>query len=280
MIIFRRLVRHNSIMYKAVFIDLDGTLLRSDHSISDASRETIHKLLKRGFLVVPVSARPLHGILPLTNDVTGNAMPVISLNGSFIYHNNEIIHQVVMALQDVIHVYDKLKDEDLSIMYYSQQDWFTTRLSSLVIHEQEITPVKITVQPFATTLGYWQSENTGPNKILVAGDIEQIRATEISLSEQYGKQLNIYQSQPRYLEVMDGKASKTSGIQFLLSRFGILPEEIIAIGDNFNDKGMIEFAGMGIAMGNAPEEIKKAADFVTDTNDNDGVANALNRFFI
>ena len=86
-------------------------------------------------------------------------------------------------------------------------------------------------------------------------------------------------SKSTYLEVMSLEASKTKAIQFLMDKYGIQQNEIIAIGDNFNDKEMIEFAGVGVAMGNAPDEIKAIADYVTDTNNEDGVAKALNHFF-
>jgi hydroxymethylpyrimidine pyrophosphatase-like HAD family hydrolase len=78
---------------------------------------------------------------------------------------------------------------------------------------------------------------------------------------------------------MSPEVSKAQAIQLLIERFGIDKKETIAIGDNYNDKGMIEFAGLGIAMGNAPEEIKLIADYVTDTNNNDGVAKALHHYF-
>ena len=78
---------------------------------------------------------------------------------------------------------------------------------------------------------------------------------------------------------MHQQASKTNAIQLLIEKYGIRQDEIIAIGDNYNDKSMIEFAGMGIAMGNAPDEIKKVANYITDTNNNEGVAKALKKFF-
>ena len=79
---------------------------------------------------------------------------------------------------------------------------------------------------------------------------------------------------------MHKQASKTNAIQLLIEKYGIQQEEIIAIGDNYNDKSMIEFAGMGVAMGNAPDEIKKVANYITDTNNNEGVAKALKKFFL
>ncbi|MEO7120016.1 MAG: HAD hydrolase family protein, partial [Ginsengibacter sp.] len=81
------------------------------------------------------------------------------------------------------------------------------------------------------------------------------------------------------LEIMNIDASKVNAVKFLTGRYNIKQEEIIAIGDNYNDKEMIEFAGMGIAMGNAPDPVKAAANYITKTNNEDGVSLALARFF-
>ena len=71
-------------MYKAVFIDMDGTLLKSDHSVSEVNKLAIQNLIKKGVLVVLISARPLHGILPISKNVVTDDMPIVSLNGGYI----------------------------------------------------------------------------------------------------------------------------------------------------------------------------------------------------
>jgi Cof subfamily protein (haloacid dehalogenase superfamily) len=266
-------------MYKAVFIDMDGTLLKKDHTVSDANKQALHKLQVQGILTVLISARPLHGILPISKGVVKEDMPVVSLNGGYIVHNNEVIFQSAISLPDAVSIHRELKDTELSSMYYSSMDWYAETENDRIKKEQRITPVNIKIQPFHQTLSEWEQQFTGPNKVLIAGDKELILAVEKSLNELHKGQLNIYKSQPNYLEVMSLEASKAKAIQFIIDRYSIDRKEIIAIGDNYNDKGMIEFAGMGIAMGNAPEEIKLVADYVTDTNNNDGVAKALNFHF-
>ncbi|WP_301921335.1 Cof-type HAD-IIB family hydrolase [Ferruginibacter sp.] len=266
-------------MYKAVFIDMDGTLLKSDHSVSDANKQAIHHLQQKGILVVPISARPLHGMVNITKNVVTDDMPLVSLNGGYIVHKNEIIYQDAVSLNDAAHVNKELQGYDVSAMYYSQMEWFAEMENDLIKKEQRITAVKIKIQPFAETLQYWEGQNNGPNKILIAGEKQLIHDIEQILIERHQGNLNIFKSQSTYLEVMSTGASKAKAIEFLMSRYGIDKNEIIAIGDNFNDKGMIELAGMGVAMGNAPEEIKLSANYVTDTNNNDGVAKALQHFF-
>lgn len=266
-------------MYKAVFIDMDGTLLKSDHTVSDANKQAIQQLLEKGILVVLISARPLHGILPISKQVVTDNMPVVSLNGGYIVHNNEIIYQSAVSLPDTITIHKELMGYQVSPMYYSQMEWFAEMDNDRIKKEQKITAVKIKIQPFHETLQQWEEQKSGPNKILIAGDKELIINIEQRLNELHQGKLNIYKSQATYLEVMSLEASKANAIQFLISKYAIDKKEIIAIGDNYNDKGMIEFAGMGIAMGNAPEEIKLVADYVTDTNNNDGVAKALHHLF-
>ena len=272
---------HNLInqMYKAVFVDMDGTLLKKDHSISEANKNAIQRLLDNEILVIPISARPLHGILPITQKVLPDSIPVVSLNGSYIFHKDEIISQIDISLTEVNSVHEQLILHDLSVMYYSQMKWFSTQLTPAIEKEQRITDIAIQILPFEKIVSIWKEESTGPNKILVAGDKDLILEVEQRLISKFSGKLNVFKSQPKYLELMHIEASKTKAIQFLMNQYGILQQEVIAIGDNYNDKEMIEFAGVGVAMGNAPEEIKLVADFVTDTNNDDGVAKALAHYF-
>jgi Cof subfamily protein (haloacid dehalogenase superfamily) len=266
-------------MYKAVFIDMDGTLLKSDHSVSEANRQAIHHLQQKGVLVVPISARPLHGMMHIIKNVVAGDAPLVSLNGGYIVHKDEVIFQDAVSLHQVASVHKELSAYDVSAMYYSQMEWFAEQETDRIKKEQKITDVKIKIQPFAETLQYWDEQKNGPNKILIAGEKHLVHDIEQRLVALHGGELNIFKSQATYLEVMSNAASKAKAVEFLMNRYGIGQNEIIAIGDNFNDQGMIEFAGMGVAMGNAPEQIKAVANYVTDTNNNDGVAKALHYCF-
>lgn len=266
-------------MYKAVFIDMDGTLLKSDHSISEANKHALQHLQQKGILVVPISARPLHGMEHIINKVVSPDMPLVSLNGGYIVQKNEVIFQDAVSLQQVAAVHKEVTAFDVSVMYYSQMEWFAETHTDRIKKEQKITQIPINIQPFEQTFQYWQAQDKGPNKILIAGDKHLIHDIEQRLNESHKGDLNIFKSQASYLEVMSNAASKARAIEFLINRYDIDKKDIIAIGDNYNDKGMIEFAGMGVAMGNAPEEIKAAANYITDTNNNDGVAKALQYCF-
>ena len=103
----------------------------------------------------------------------------------------------------------------------------------------------------------------------------KINAAEEYLKNSGFNDLNIHKSKPTYLEIMNNKASKRLGIQKLLEMINIDPEKIITIGDNYNDIDMLRFSKTSVAMGNAPDEVKKFATYVTDTNNNEGIKKAL-----
>lgn len=265
-------------MYKAVFIDMDGTLLRKDHTVSDYNRSVIQRLLQQGIKVVPVSARPLHGIRPITDAFLSPQNALVSLNGSYIYENGELLYDVAVGADQAAGIHEKISSLDVTPMYYTKMDWYADRDNEKVKKEQRITPVSIIIQPFEQILQTWQVQQTGPNKILLTGDSELLNEVEAHLKERYHDSLNVYKSQATYLEVIPAAASKTKAVQMLMQQWGIERHEIIALGDNYNDQEMIQFAGTGVAMGNAPASIQAIADYVTDTNNEDGVAKALEHY--
>ena len=262
-------------MYKAVFLDMDGTLLKSDHSVSEPTKLILRQLINKGIPVVLVSARPLDGMLPTWREIGLEGQPLVSLNGSYIVENDEPIFEAMIDPSVAEGVAEQVRPFKATIAYYVRREWFAELTDTWTEHEQRIMDVKIRVAPLQELIREWSARKVGPNKMMVMSEPGTISVTDRHLKSLYDNRLNIYPSKPTYLEVMDPKGSKSKAVQFLIERMKIDRNEIIAMGDNFNDREMIEFAGMGVAMGNAPDEIKKAADFVTDTNNNDGVRKAL-----
>ncbi len=265
-------------MYKAVFIDVDGTLIRNDHSVSEATYDIIQKLKEKNILIVLVSARPLSGILPIAEQIGLLSYPCASLNGAYISCEGNIIFNSLIDIEVAYNVHGYLKKYNATEIYYQQEYWFSEFKNYDTDHEQKITSVLVTIQPFMETLEAWKNMNTGPNKILVISEEKTINEIQDILRGKFIVELNIATSKPTFLEIMNKQASKKNALKLLMGRYNIKREEIIAIGDNFNDKEMIEFAGLGVAMGNAPDEIKAVADYVTNSNNDDGVSLALKKF--
>jgi hypothetical protein len=267
-------------MYKAVFLDMDGTLLRSDHSVSEATIQTIRTLTGKGIAVILVSARPLNAVLPTFHKIGLPAdYPIITLNGSYIVEGENPIFQAVIDLSITAAVAEQVRPFEATIAYYLQREWFSEVNDAWTEHEQKIMDVPIKVGPLADLIKDWSQRGIAPNKMMVMSEPPKIAEIQKHLRSMYDGQLNIYPSKPTYLEVMDFRGSKSNAVKFVSERLGLERSEIIAMGDNYNDIEMIKFAGMGVAMGNAPDDIKAVGDYVTDTNNDDGVRKALEKFF-
>jgi Cof subfamily protein (haloacid dehalogenase superfamily) len=267
-------------MYKAVFIDVDGTLIRSDHTVTKATVSTIQSLKENNILVILVSARPLSAILPIIEEIGLPGNPVASLNGAYITANGKILFDSVIDLSTISTVHEQLQQyHDATIIYYQKDQWFSGLRDYWTNYEQKITSIPITIQSFSETLRYWQHQNTGPHKMLVIHEARVINEIQSNLKQNFIRHLHIATSKPTYLEIMNIQASKLQAVKLLIDMYNIKREETIAIGDNFNDKEMLGFAGLGIAMGNAPPEVKAVASYITSSNNKDGVSKALIKFF-
>lgn len=267
-------------MYKAVFLDMDGTLLRSDHSVSEPTISAIRKLTTADIPVVLVSARPLNAMLPTFRAIgLPEGTPMITLNGSYIVRSGQPIFDVRIDLATTAEVTAEVRPFKATIAYYLQQEWYSAIQDAWTDHEQRIMDIPLRVGPIAQLLAEWSARGIGPNKMMVMSEPENIADIQQHLRSIYDGRLNIYPSKATFLEVMDSRGSKSNAVRFVSESLGLAASDIIAMGDNYNDIGMIQFAGLGVAMGNAPEDIKAKADYVTDTNNNDGVRKALERFF-
>lgn len=257
--------------YKMVFSDMDGTLLNSQHQITPATVQAIQRIMQKNIPFIPVSARPPHAILPYMTQLN-NTNEIICYSGALILDKN-LTALYSVTLED--HLLPQLEQclahhPALSVSYYSHLDWFTTELKNdWISQESHITGLNAKEKPH---------QLSQVHKILLMGEAEYIEEIEPLLKQQF-PQLSIHRSKKEYLEIMNKAATKANAIQFMAQRAAVDSSEIIAFGDNFNDLDMLQYAGLGIAMDNAPEEIKRIAKQITASNDNDGIALSLMQIF-
>jgi hypothetical protein len=169
---------------------------------------------------------------------------------------------------------------EVNLIYLDAERSYALKNDQWLAMEEELTDKKSEVMSFAQIAASWVDRNSnGPNKIMAVGSPDIISQLEVEIKSAVDDELTVNISHPSYLENTNALASKQQGAAFLLEQFGYKQHEMVAIGDSFNDIDMIRYAGVGIAMGNANEKVKQAADWVTKTNDQDGVAHALSQIF-
>ncbi|WP_040984097.1 Cof-type HAD-IIB family hydrolase [Oceanobacillus jeddahense] len=267
---------------KAVFSDIDGTLLDSNHQITDETKKEISKVVGKDIPFVLVSARMPSGISHLQQRLSINS-PMICYSGALILgpdnENGEksIINSISLAHADVQAIYKIVNERYTSVSFslYSHDQWLVSdHQDEWVLQEKEIT----NAFPTLSHLPSFMEKNHDIHKCMCMGEPQTINQLEIELKDTFPS-LSIYKSKDTYLEIMSGAASKSNAIKKLEKRYQFTDQEVMALGDNFNDIDMLTYAGIGVAMGNSPEEVKSIADEVTLTNDEDGLKHALNKYF-
>jgi len=266
-------------MYKMLCLDIDGTLLNSKHQITQKTKNAIRKVTKEQKIpVILVSARMPKGIVFLAKELELCA-PIICYSGALIIdHNGEILRSHYIEVSYMKKIYSIVKKYNISISLYKDDEWYSEDREEWVEQEEVITNLTSSIQDYQKLFISWEHE--GCNKILCMGDEDKIASLKNELSSIFHEELNIYLSKPTYLEIMPKSSSKTSAIAVLLAKYNIDQKTLIAIGDNYNDINMIEYAGLGIAMGNAPDDVKCYADCITASNDEEGVASAINKYIL
>ncbi|WP_445491958.1 Cof-type HAD-IIB family hydrolase [Niallia sp. 03133] len=268
-------------MYKLIFSDIDGTLLNSKHQISKETKDSLKILEKIGIPFVLVSARMPEGILLLQEPLKINE-PIICFSGALLLGaeqtngEREIMYEVTMEEQDIRGIHSLIVSQFSSICFtlYSKDDWFVESLhDEWVEQEKDITGI------FPKLFDLQHTSCPNVYKILCMGAPSSIDSLERELKNHY-PELSIYKSKSTYLEIMAANVKKSFAIAVLANKLGIKQQEIMAFGDNYNDIDMLEYAGMGVAMENAPQLVKDAADMVAKSNDEDGVAEVINHYWV
>lgn len=258
--------------FKAIFIDVDGTLLTDELTISPGTKEVLTRLTASGLLISIVTARSPDASFFLYEQLGIPKNPIICFNGALILQDNIVLHDINIDSSTVSELIYELRDFEINLSIYSHRDWYTENIDDWINQEIENTNSVIIETGFSELI----ATDFHPNKLLCMGESAKIDAAEKHLKKIGFDDLNIHKSKQTYLEIMNRKASKKQGIQKVLEVYQINKDEIITIGDNFNDIDMLSFATTSIVMGNAPDEVKRHATLVTDTNNNEGIYKALN----
>ena len=265
--------------YQVLVLDLDGTLTNSRKEITEPTKKALIEIQEAGRTVVLASGRPINGVAPLAEalqmDRSGGYM--LSFNGARITKcsTGEIIYNRTVPQEIIRPVYEYVKTfPGLDIISYTDTQIISGICPNKYVEiESGINSMEIiSADDFPAFL------NFPVNKLLVAGEPEILETLMEPLRDKYHGLLNIYRSEPFFLEIMPRNIDKAQSLQKLLNSIGLTADSMICCGDGYNDLSMIEYAGLGVAMENAQPVIKESADFITRSNDDDGILHVVNLF--
>jgi Cof subfamily protein (haloacid dehalogenase superfamily) len=265
-------------MIKLIVLDLDGTLLNSQHQISEKTAAAIGKAQSQGVQIMLATGKTRYSgehIIKRFNLTTHG----IYLQGASVHlHDGGIHANTTLSPEVARRIITFAEDRGFDVAAYSGQRILSRTVSpgAKELHELYHEPLPEAVGPLQNV-----ASGTPINKLLLIkqNDPRKIRALRWQLSMQLNpKEAHMTQALPDMLEILPPNISKGGALKSLLKDLGIKPEEVMAMGDAENDLEMIELVGIGIAMGNAVDKLKDAADYVVASNDEDGVAEAIERF--
>ncbi len=268
--------------YRVLALDLDGTVLDSHKNISPNTKEAILCAEKQGVRVVLASGRPLNGVLSTAEALQIGRFGgyILSFNGARLvdYKTGGVIYNRTIDAEWVFPVCRFAKENDMSLVTYLP-DGVTAITEDpedpYIQLEARINRLKMETVPFLP-----EAVRFPVNKFLLAGEPDHLAKMEPLMREQVKGKLNVFRSEPFFLEVLPLQVDKAAALAALLEQIGASKEELMACGDGFNDVTMIRYAGLGVAMENAQAPVKEAADFITRSNEADGVAFAVRKFIL
>lgn len=266
--------------YDVIVLDLDGTLTNSKKVITPKTKEALMKAQCVGKKVVLASGRPTGGIVKLADELRLDEYGgfILSFNGAHIinYADGTVVYDKTVPADLVAPIYEEAKKAGLGIVTYTDSEI----IQSIQYNEYSELEARINQMPVRQVEDLLSFVDFPVNKFLLTGEADRILQAQEHMREVFGEQLNIFRSEPFFLELMPQSIDKAYSLGILLEHLKTDKTHMICCGDGFNDRSMIQFAGLGVAMANAQDEVKEVADYITASNDEDGVADVVYKFML
>lgn len=267
--------KNKQIPYRVIALDLDGTLTNHDKVVTPRTRQALLKAQDNGAIIVLASGRPTYGIHPVAEclELEKRGGYILSYNGGKIVNaqtGEEYFSQYLPAPVIPI-LYKYAQEHQHALLGYAGNEIITEMPDDPYVKEESRIN-KMDIRKVDNLLDELEAH---PTKLLMTGDPTDMLKAEEELSEIVGDKMSVFRSAPFFLELVPNGIDKAQSLMRLLDRIDLTPADMIAFGDGYNDLSMLKLAGMGVAMANAAPEVRAEADYVTLSNEEDGVAEAL-----
>ena len=267
-------------MYKLIALDMDGTLLNEEKKVTERTHKAIKEAREKGVTVVLATGRPIDGVTRFLEELdmfTENDY-ALTYNGGLVIKtkSKEVISKIGLIGEDLHYLYELSKEFGVNIHAFSEHEGLITpKHNKYTDVEANINNISINIKDFSKI-----EKDHSFIKIMMIDEPEILQNAIDKLPKEVLEKYTVVRSAPYFLEFMNKKVNKGTGLELLAKHLGIKQEEVMSMGDAGNDLDMIRYAGMGIAMENAFEEVKKEANYITASNNEDGVAKAIEKFVL
>lgn len=266
---------------KILFLDLDQTLLRDDKSVSEKNREAIHTALKKGNYIVLATGRPVDSGRRVVKEL-GLSQPgcyMIAYNGGLIYDcaADKVLVEHTMSIEDVEYLFQKAEEDGLYIQTYTQNYIITQKRTRETQYYIDHTGMECKVGEVASLI------DDEPHKVLLIEleDHEKLVRFKEKNAQWAEQHSECFFSSPQYLEYCPKGVNKGSGVEYIRKLLNVKKENTIGVGDEENDIPLLQQAAIGIAVKNASDTVKEAADFVTEHDNNeDAIAEVIEKYVL
>lgn len=261
---------------------MDGTLLDSQKEIPQAHIEAIHKAIAAGVKLVLCTGRPLVGVKPYY-DQLGLAQEneyVIVDNGCAIHQTSDwgLVSYYALRKEEISYLNQIAQQTPAQLTFFDEERYLVLgeEANDLVRYDAGL----VFTEPVTISLEEALSDQLVLFQAMFLAEEDQLDRFEQEFDQELSQHFSAVRSQPYIYETMPKGVTKSTALKDLAEKLGIEPQEIMAIGDANNDIEMLEYAGLGVAMGNASQHVKDLADYVTDSNDQNGVATAIAKLIL
>ena len=264
--------------FRAIALDLDGTLTNHDKVVTPRTRQALLKAQEQGAIIILASGRPTYGIVPVAEclELEKRGGYILSYNGGNIVNAKTGEKLFSQFLPDAVIpiLYKYAREHRYALLGYAGNEIITEMPDDPYVKEESRIN-KMNIRKVEKLLDALEPH---PTKLLMTGDPTDMLKAEEKLVEILGEKMDIFRSAPFFLELVPKGIDKAQSLLRLLSKINLTPADLIAFGDGYNDLSMLKLAGVGVAMANAAPEVRADADYVTLSNEEDGVAAALLHF--
>ncbi len=268
--------------YRILALDLDGTVLDDEKKIHPSTYNALLEVQREGLTLVIATGRPTYGAAPIARELQMDKYGgyLMSYNGGKITScaDGQVLGRKTIPLEIVNELYEIVKQrKGVEMITYTREEIIAEDKDNRHIQAESKIDFEM---PIREVKSLPDALTRAPLKCALVGDGEELLSLKSELEAHFENRLSFFVSAESFIEVVPNGVDKGYSLDFLLKDLGIPRKEVVAVGDNYNDLRMIQMSGLGVAMANASEAVKRVADYVTLSNNEDGIRHFINKYLL